>query len=255
MKQFVIFRIIFGTYLAWHFLELIPYANELFGKSGMIADPYLIPNWSHFPSPLHICEFDMRIYIASLTVISILFACGIQRRISALYILYGWSTLLNRNILISNPGIPYVGWLIFCCFLIPDNDVVPDIIFGSAWFLTTLGYTISGLHKLQCPSWIDGTALQYVLSGPLSRNNMITQFLIQNPSLIKITTWFSLFAEITFLPIGTFYHTRFLYWIIFLFIHIGILFTINFTDLTLGVLMIHFFIFEKRWIKLFRMPF
>ncbi len=62
-------------------------------------------------------------------------------------------------------------------------------------------------------------------------------------------TWFSLFLEISFLPLGVFYHTKAMYWIIFIGFHLGILLVINFTDLTLGVLMFHLLIFDWKWKK------
>ena len=41
-----------------------------------------------------------------------------------------------------------------------------------------IGYTVSGIHKLQCDSWRKGTALQYVLSGPLGRDNFLVDFFV-----------------------------------------------------------------------------
>ena len=228
--------------------------------------------------------------------------------------------LVLNPILISNPGIPYVGWLLLACAIIPSGEKkhrqwqstgncskrtgqwqstsncskrtgqwqstsncskrtgqwqstsncskrtgqwqstsncskrtgqwhMPQLIYWSAWFLMALGYTISGLHKLQCPSWIDGSAMRHVLSSTLARDNFLRNFLLATPEIfLNLMTWFSLAAEILFLPLGLFYHIRKWYWLLIVGMQLSILCLINFTDLTLGVLMIHLFTFEMRWI-------
>ena len=50
--QFAIFRIIFGIYLAIHFLGLIPYASELWSVDGSISDHRILPSFGFFPNIL-----------------------------------------------------------------------------------------------------------------------------------------------------------------------------------------------------------
>jgi hypothetical protein len=40
------------------------------------------------------------------------------------------------------------------------------MIFAGAWILMAVGYSYSGLTKLTSPSWLDGTAITYVLENP-----------------------------------------------------------------------------------------
>jgi hypothetical protein len=268
VRQLKIFQLLFGTYLAIHFAQLISHATELFGRSGMIADPRWSPTYGYFPNILHYIDHSstlLNVFLISLTCLSVVFALRLvaPRRIAFL-LWYGWACLVNRNVLISNPGIPYVGLLLLAFSLITfkkqqtndgdDNkfevssEVFPWIYWGG-WTLYALGYTISGLHKLQSPSWIDGSALNHVLQSPLSRDNALCHFLLEtNPLILQISTWGSLLIEISFLPLGLFYHTRKLYWFAFLGLHLGVLLVVNFTDLTLGVLAMHFFLFDPRWL-------
>ncbi|XWV25076.1 hypothetical protein QJ856_gp0701 [Tupanvirus deep ocean] len=264
--QFAFFRIVFGIYLACHFFGLIPYASEMFGHNGMIPDPLIIPTW-RLASYIYPNQINLDVFLFVLIVASILFTIGFYRKTMAFILWYGWSYFLNRNPFISNPGIPYVGWLLLACVFIPNGEgyyawnirksgkkkwYMPKIIYWGAWFLMAIGYTISGIHKLQCPSWTDGTAMYHVLSSVLARDNFMVNIFLASPMIIiKFMTWFSLAAEILFLPLGVFYHTRKWYWLMFISIHLGILCLINFTDLTLGVLMIHIFTFEYRWINEF----
>ena len=254
-KQFVIFRAIFGVYLAYHFLELLPYAEELFTTRGMIKNHTDLPTYGMLPVPAIIdCNIDA--FFKTLICVALLLACGFFQTISSLILFYGWCFCLGTNVFISNPGIAYVGWLLLACAVLPnkkENWNMPSMIYWTAWFLLMSGYTISGLHKLQSPSWIDGTALYHVLTSMISRYpKIMSDFPLW---IFQFGTWASLCLEITALPLELFYHTRKYYWLAFVAMHISVMLVINFTDLTLGMLMIHLFVFDNRWIPLSLIPY
>ena len=258
-----VFRIIIGLYLTVHFLELVPWAEELFGNK-MPFDPTLSPIYGIFPNILNVVNATM--FLSCLTILAMCLTIEFYPRICAPILWYGWAAMFNRNPLISNPGLPYVGWLLLGLIFVEKriDDHLPykhpffkwlfrykihHRVYWSAWILMALGYTVSGLHKLNVsPSWIDGTALEHVLNSPLARDNFLRDFLIQYPTFLKYNTWFSLFLEISFLPLGTFYYTRPIYWLMYMGFHLGILCLINFSDLTWGVMMVHFFTFDSTWI-------
>lgn len=268
VRQLQIFQLLFGTYLTIHFAQLVPHATELFGRAGMIANAEWSPTYGYFPNILQWIDHSSTLlsaFLISLSCLSVVFALRLLApRLVAFLLWYGWACLLNRNVLISNPGIPYVGLLLLAFSIITvtkqqkdkneddkelelSTQVFPWLYWGG-WTLYALGYTISGLHKLQSPSWIDGSALHHVLRSPLSRDNALCHFLLDaNPLVLQISTWGSLFAEISFVPLGLFYHTRKVYWLAFLALHLGVLLVVNFTDLTLGILTMHFFLFDPRW--------
>lgn len=259
----MIFRIILGIYLTFHFAQLVPYAEELFGNN-MPFDPTLSPLYGLFPNILE--HVNATYFLIFLTILSILLILEVYTRVVCLILWYGWACLFNRNIFIANPGLPYIGWILIALSLFDSDperivfktgnrflryiqrDKFPKRIFWSAWILMAAGYTFSGIHKYQfSQSWVDGTALQHILEGSLARDNFFRDFIIQYPTFLKYSTWFSLFLEISFLPLGVFYHTRFYYWLLYMGFHIGILMLINFTDLTVGVMMIHMATFDWTW--------
>ena len=267
--QFAIFRIILGFYLAWHFNSLIPYSPEIFGSNGVIPDPTMMPNWriASVFLPVFKSDYHLKIFLGFLTIVSTMFAIGVYRRTCSAIMLYGWIFLFNRNIFIANPGIPYVGWLLLISIIIPNGENyclqiqkesdkknwhVNIIITWAAIIIMMGGYTFSGIHKLQCQSWLDGSALRHILSGLLARDNFLVDFLLNSPEIVlQVATWMSLFAEISSLFIGIAYHTRKWYWLFFMSMHIGVICLVNFMDLTLGVMMIHIFTFETRWLDEF----
>ena len=253
-QHFAVFRFLFGSYLFYHFYELLPYAKELFTSYGMISNPNLIPTWKIFPS-LEVIDSNIEIFIYVSMISSVCLSFGILQQLSAAILWYIWAYLINRNIFMSNPGIPYIGILLLSCAILPNSRHLWDTtnvknIFWIIWFLTMTGYTISGIHKLQCQSWLDGTALIHIINSPLARNTYILTLVKSMPiGWIKLGTWIALVLEITSLPVGTFYYTRPFYWIALVLMHLGVLLLVNFTDLTFGMLIVHLFIFDTDWIQ------
>lgn len=275
--QFSLFRIIFGIYLTVHFWQLLPNAAEVFSNQGVIKDSTLLPSFGKLPLPIFFYDDPASIenFVISLVCASILFTMGYFRRTMSLYIFFGWMSLFNRNPLISNPSIGYIGWLLLACSLIQSGErlgflltkkqredeyqkdkyrwEVSDVLFFGSWIVVGTSYTASGIHKLQCQSWLDGTALDYVLTGPLVReNNLMVSLILILPFGTKMMTWGSLFLEVSALFIGTFHRTRSTYWLLFMGFHVGILLTVNFTDLTLGMMIAHLFTFDASWFEFTR---
>lgn len=261
-RQFAIFRFIFGTYLAMHFGALVPYGTELFSNRGVISRPQLnftfgvFPNFlDHYDSPRMIAGL-----LIALTSLSVAFAFGIFRRSAAILLWYGWACLFNRNNLICNPSIPYIGLVLLLTTLVPLGEGLaprgkdrpwkfPPMVFWAAWILLATGYSFSGLMKLRSPSWQDGSALYYVLNNPLARSNWVRHFLLELPSgYLQLLTWSSLTVELLCLPLTFTPVTRKLAWIALVGMNVGILCVINFADLTAGMLMIHLFTFDRRWL-------
>src|SRR5688572_12325375 len=154
--QFAVFRVVFGAYLCIHFVQLIPYAGELFSGAGML--PHSAANFTHglLPNPLEHAQSPAFAvgFVSMLALLAVLFTLGIRRRVVALLLWYGWACLFNRNNLISNPSLPYVGLLLLLCTIIPETEPlrfrgrpaakpfeVPAAAYWGAWFLLAAGYT------------------------------------------------------------------------------------------------------------------
>jgi hypothetical protein len=256
---------VFGAYLALHFLTQLPNAAELFSNEGVLADPKLNPLYGIFPNPLNIWGAPAFItaFISALAVLSVMFAAGVFRRTTALLLWFGWAALFNRNNLISNPSLPYVGLILVLCTLVPPGErwsltgsssqrlawYFPAMVFWSAWILMAVGYTFSGLVKLQSPSWVDGSAFLHLLENPLARPGFFRDLLLKVGSGAHAgLTWGILALEILFAPLCLFRAGRMFVWIAMVCAHIGILLVVSFADLSLGMVMIHLFTFDPSWL-------
>jgi hypothetical protein len=263
-KQFAIFRLVFGIYLVIHFALLVPYGAELFSNRGVLADARLnftfgiLPNpLEHYDSPAFVTGFLM-----ALSIFAAAFALGIFRRAMAILLWYGWACLFNRNNLINNPSIPYVGMVLLLTLLVPPGETLtatrnerawefPTMVYWTAWVLMAAGYSFSGWMKLCSPSWIDGSALYHVLNNPLARPGVARDILLGLPPwCLRLTTSGSLGAELLFLPLSLWRQTRMLMWFVLVTMNVAILFVINFADLTIGMLMIHLFTLDPAWFSI-----
>jgi len=262
--QFSFFRIILGVYLSIHFAMLLPYAAEVWSNTGLLPSAHLNLTHGVFPNILSVYDspFAVQAFVALLFMASILFAFGIQRPIVAAVLWYGWVCLFDRNNFISNPGIPFIGWILLSCIVIPKGEPLalfsetkedwkfPTILFVGAWIIMAVGYTISGFDKFSSPSWRDGTAIIHLLNNPLSRDSFLRPlFLALPPALLHLKTWGILFLEISFLPLALWSKTRKWIWLAMIAMHLGILVIVDFADLTCGMLMIHLYTFDSTWLK------
>jgi predicted DCC family thiol-disulfide oxidoreductase YuxK len=265
--QYSLYRAAFGLYLAVHFVHLIPWGAELFSNAGALPDPALSPLARLFPNLL--VHFDAPWHVAALlgaaAAASLLFAAGLLDRVAAVFIWYVWACLLGRNPLIANPGIPYVGWLLLAHALLPrapygsrgargrsDPDggwTMPQPILRAAWILMSAGYAYSGATKLGSRSWIDGSALRYVLDNPLARPGILRDVVASLPeAALRAATWGALGLELLFLPLALFRRTRPLIWSAMLAMHLLLVALVDFTDLSLGMIVLHLFTFDPAWL-------
>ena len=197
--------------------------------------------------------------------LSVLFLAGKYDRWAAVALWYIWACLLGRNPLISNPGLPYVGWLLLAHAFLPrapfgsiearnridprgDRKMTPSI-YAVAWILLAIGYSYSGYTKLASPSWLNGSAMQHVLANPLARPTFLRELaLAMPPLLLQIATWGALGLELLYAPLAVFRRVRPWIWLAMVGMHLGLVMLVDFADLTIGMLMIHLFVFDPDWI-------
>jgi len=174
-----------------------------------------------------------------------------------------WACLLNRNVFIVNPSIPFVGWLLLASALMPEGEPwvwraaaapdpnwhAPPVLIPGAWLVMALAYSVSGIDKLASPSWLDGSALKHVLESPIARPGLFREALLALPApALRLMSWAALSAEVLFAPLCLTRATRAVAWTATLFLHCGVLIVLNLAELTVGVLMFHALTFDRGWL-------
>ena len=255
-RQFIVFRVLFGIYLIWHFATLIPYGVELFSDVGILSGDGVNPFNGSWPNPLFIEGSSSWIttWLIFAVIAAVSFTFGYLRRSTAVFLCVTMSCLFTANPLIANPSLGYIGMLLLLCAVIPPITKskpwkMPHVACLTAWILLAAGYTFSGVLKLGSPSWINGSALQHLLENPLARPGIIRDLMLSLPdSFLSIMTWGVLLLEVSFIPLALFKKTRFWAWSLMLLMHLGIMTTVDFADLSLGMVIVHLFTFQRSWL-------
>jgi predicted DCC family thiol-disulfide oxidoreductase YuxK len=265
--QYSVVRVALAAYLFVHFAALVPYGPEIFSSAGALVPAAASPLAHLFPNVLSL--YDGPVFVRGLLVLAVLttvpLGLGIFDRFAALFLWYVWACLLGRNPLISNPSIPFVGWMLLAHAVLPPAPygswtakgradaggdwAMPTRVFLVAWIVMAVGYTYGGVTKLVSPSWVDGTALSQVLANPLSRPGPLRAWLLTLPPfLMRLATWSALSLELFFAPLALFRRGRPWLWLGMIGMHLGLLVLVDFADLTCGMLLIHAFTFDPAWI-------
>jgi len=198
--------------------------------------------------------------------LSVLFAAGWHDRIAAVLLWYVWACLHGRMPLITNPSLPFVGWMLLAHACLPPAPYgswaargradpgggwrMTPAIFAAAWVLMALGYSCGGYTKLISPSWLDGTALARVLDSPLTRPGLPRQMLLALPGwMLHLVSWSALGLELGFAPLALFRRARPWAWAAMLLMHLSLIVLIDFADLSLGMVLLHLFTFDPAWVR------
>ena len=267
--QYSVVRAIFGGYLFIHFVHLAPWAAEVFSDRGLLPDASTSPLIHLFPNVLAV--WDSPAFVTVLVILgallSILLALGWHDRVAAVALWYIWACLHGRMPLITNPGLPFVGWMLLAHACLPPaprgslaargrSDLaaawrMPEDIYLVAWIVMSLGYTFSGYTKLVSPSWLDGTALARVLENPLARPGPVREMLLALPDdVLRLGTWLALGLELCFAPLALVRRVRPWLWGAMLLMHLGLVVVIDFADLSLGMIIPHLFTFDPGWLAM-----
>lgn len=265
-RQFALFRIVLGLLLAGQLLAWWPWADELFGRGGL---PGIDPGGPGgvgdlFPSllaPGGGSPGEVRALLAALLVAAGAFALGIARRVMAIGLWYGWTALGLASPLVQTVASAYIGWLLLASVLVPVGEplrpfgrrrsgggAVPRAVTVGAWIVLAAGYGLSGLDKLESPGWRSGGALGAAVGLPYAREWGAAAILALPLSLQRIATWSGLAIELAFPLLALLRWTRPVAWAAGVALQLGLLFLFAFPGLTIGMLMMHAFTFDARWI-------
>ncbi|HTU23350.1 MAG TPA: DCC1-like thiol-disulfide oxidoreductase family protein [Gemmataceae bacterium] len=266
--QYSLYRAVFAMYLLAHFLPFLPWGRKVFLKAPLSL-PSSATSLEHvFPNVPVLSDSPAvaAVLLAAGAVLSVFFGIGLFDRAAALGLWYIWACLFDRDPLIANPSIPFVGWLLLAHVFLPPAPYgswaargrvdpgggwrMPPAIFAAAWIVLAISYTYSGYTKLASFSWRDGTALARVLDNPLARPGWLREALLNLPSwLLHLGTWTALAFELAFAPLALLPRLRPWLWGMMLLMHLSLILVIDFADLSLGMVMMHLFTWDPGWVR------
>jgi len=251
--QWALFRQVLGIYLTVHFTLLLPYAGELFGGAGLLPEASLSPLMGYLPNPL---GWDDVAWMPIATVGAGAFAgamitLGRAPRLWAAVAWYVGACLLMRNPLILNPALPHVGWTLLWFVAVPPPEErrpwhLPAPLYATAWAMMSASLSWSAYTKLGSVSWMDGSALYHLWNNPLARDTALLGWLTALPAEVyPFLTWGTLALEFAALPALFFRPLRPAVWWGMLAMHLALIATIDFADLSVGMIVCHVALFDR----------
>jgi len=260
-SQFVALRVSLGVYLAVYCLKRIPYAGELWGPGGMLADPNanMSSEYLLYPPLVFSSETAVQALLWVMTASGMLLALGVARRTAALVLWIGLIALVHRNNLTLNVGLPYLGWLLLAMLVPPlgegsacrPRDVhwkMPSALLYGAWLLFGLTYTYAGLEKLGAEEWMQGSAFQFIAQQPVVYGWAASMLEASPTSLLEMLSWISVGLELVCLPLLFLAPTRAAAWVALTGLQLAVLATMDLFDLTVAVLLFHALLFDPSWL-------
>ncbi len=265
-RHFAWFRLLLGLLVLGQLLAWWPWADELFTTDGL---PAIDPGGPGgvgdlFPSPFAPGGGDpanVRALLAASIAAALAFALGIARRAMALALWYCWTLLGLTSPLVQTVASAYVGWLLLASVLVPTGEplrplgrvrpgggVVPRAVTICAWIVLAAAYGLSGLDKLESPGWRDGLALGAAVGLPYAREGAASALLALPQFVQQLATWAGLGVELAFPLLACLRWTRPIAWAAGVALQLGLLVLFAFPGLTLGMLLMHAFTFDTRWL-------
>jgi predicted DCC family thiol-disulfide oxidoreductase YuxK len=266
--QYSVFRFTLGVYLLVHLVRLVRLASEMSSDASVLGKASESALHPFFPNLLLFWDSSAGIVALLLvgTGLSVPFALGVCDRLVALILLYLGICLFTTSPLISNPSMPFIGWILLAHAFVPRRPYgswdarrrvdpgadwrMPARIYTATWIVLAIGYAYSGATKLGSPSWVDGSALFQALSDPLAGRTLLGELvLLLPPPLISLATWSVLALEISFAPLAILRKARPWLWLALLGVQLSLMTMGCFADSSAGMLMLHFFAFDPAWVK------
>ncbi len=257
--QFASWRILFGLFLFVYNITALPYVVELYSGAGVFGNTITI---TLFPNIL--IFNDSASFVYGLGVLSVLLSgcivLGWNRPLAAGILWYIHACFFGYNFLTEDPTLAFIGLLLLMLVVIPTGEPLsfsrrnsswqmPFFVFWGMLFLVGLGYTVSGIDKFSGTSWLDGSAMYYMYDMTIAYDNWLVSLLRQQPDwMTALQTWFAAGCMTVALPALLWNKTRLLMWIFLTGMFIFMTLTHNLLQVTLGMLLVHLFIFDPQWI-------
>jgi hypothetical protein len=255
----LLFRFLFGFYLAYYYLTSTPYVSEVYSNQGVFPN-YLINLKSifFFPNIFYLFDSPSFVFYASVGgfIAAILFSASLLPRSTSLFLWYLQTSFLGRNVLTAEPSLCYTGMLLLFLAFLPktsslfsflqkpslifkNNIKVPFFLFYVPVFIFSISFFMSAINKIGSQSWLDGNALRLILLLLIAEDSFIVNYLI-NSGLVTYLSFITLIAQFVTLPlflIGEYRSSMYISFLEFLFAFI----VLSINQVTLGMLL--FFLF------------
>lgn len=262
-RYFSLWRILFGAYLLYYNLAIFPYLGVLYSNKGVYSHYDFLP---FFPNPLILSDSTAVVYVlgAISVILSLFILLGWHRCLSALALWFVLTSFYGRNLLTEHPALPFIGLLLLLLAIIPSGEwlsldrrqkhggswTMPYFVYFGALFVLGASYSLSGFDKLHALGWQIGDAMGHLYTLPIAYDHALADLLRAQPTwLVKTETYLAVYSQLLALPFLLIPQIRKYMWLILTFMFFFALVVFDLTEVVLGILLFHFFLFDSKWIS------
>jgi hypothetical protein len=253
--QWTVLRILLGVYLLAGFAQEFPQRYTFFGNAGVLpltSLPVLLP--------AGVAELYARVWsdawvdalFAGRLAFAALILAGFYSRLSAAALFAVQFLLLNRNIATVTPEVCYINWLLLATVAIPANRsswFMPRTVYAAGWIMLAGNYLYSAFSKLSHVRWREGIAMSDFLHNPMAVRAWAFPLTAAVPSAVALgLTYAVLLVELSGPAAILFSASRRAWWAASLLMHLGAMLIFPIAQISTGLLVFHFFLFDERWI-------
>lgn len=221
-----ILRYLLGFSILKDFVSFAYYKKYLFYKTSIVSENLYLDIIDYFKIDYLYIDFNnqntVNLYLLFSIALSICFMLGILVKFSVIGLFFSVFLLKIRNLYLMDGADNVISAVLPFFFFIETISfsdkyqsfkqsffnrylvykevlMISSKLFSYAIMIQVcIIYLFSGIHKLHGETWINGTALYYILNSddfsPSHFNQLFTQSLI----LVKVATWFTIFFQLTF---------------------------------------------------------
>jgi hypothetical protein len=189
------------------------------------------------------------------SALSFLFAFGFRRRLVGALLSLTLVTFIFFSQFSGNVSLGYLSYLLLILTFVPEGESwnnnpnwkFPRDLMWVLWIITGISYFESGIDKLRNPYWIEGGAIVQLLKYTIAaKDNFITRFILDHEFIASFMNWFTIGIDIAFGLLFFFLPFRLILWVLMVFLHIGILFTMQLYHISYGMIIFHLFLLVDR---------
>lgn len=247
-KIFITARILLGLLFFKYFIDLTLDSKHVFFS---------------FSSPHH--NLIALLFGVIGSTLAVLFIAGFKRRLVALGMCVLLTVFIYFSQFSSNVSLGYLSYLLLVLCFVPEGEQwkhnpdwkFPRDLMWLLWIITAISYFESGIDKLRNPYWSEGGAVVQLMKYTIAaKDNWITRFILDKEIIARFMNWFTIGIDLAFGLCFFFLPLRLIVWALMVFLHIGVLFTMQIYHISYGMIIFHLFllvdlefVLTPKWLK------
>ena len=271
--QYSVFRVLLGTFLFAHFVQLTRWAWGLLSSGGFSSNAGQDPLIGLFATFIGLDDGSGLLLAVTVGALfaSLFLVVGIFDKWAALFLCLSLICLYGGNPFIANQSLHYLGWMLIVHLLVPKAPYGslaavgrPDP--GGGWrfpfaalaitlFIFSMSYLHSSWDMIFDSAWAPGDVLDHVFINPLPPDYIAHGVWAWLPPAATVIFGFAIQCILFFImPFDYSRRAHPLLWCAAFGLQLDFAFRVDFADPAITMLLFHLIVFHPAWIRSRKLP-